>query len=31
MNEKIFLTGGTGIVGSNTREHSESHKYTSPF
>ena len=28
MNEKIFLTGGTGIVGSNTREHSESHKYT---
>ena len=28
MNEKIFLTGGTGMVGSNIREHSESHKYT---
>ena len=28
MNEKIFLTGGTGMVGSNIREHSKSHKYT---
>ena len=28
MNKKIFLTGGTGMVGSNIREHSESHKYT---
>ena len=28
MNEKIFLTGATGMVGSNIREHSESHKYT---
>ena len=28
MNEKIFLTGGTGMVGSNICEHSENHKYT---